>query len=225
MLAISLGAAGTLHAAVEQSAPDGFLLALSMQTRAQPSAVYAALAKPQTWWSDDHTWSGKATNLSFAAEAGGCWCERWAEGSAQHGRVLMALPGRMLRIETALGPLQEFALHGVLTYWIRAGEGEDAATTLDLEYRVNGSSASGLDAGAADVDAVLTLQLERLWRYLETGNPAPPAEPEEKDASSHERAAAAAERAAILEAWRKSAEQEAAAAKKKRAQEPKPPKP
>src|SRR5690606_29968608 len=105
---------------------------------------------------------------------------------------------------------QEFALNGVLTYWIHAGEGEDAVTTLGLEYRVNGASGSELDVAAADVEAMLALQLARLQRFLAGGDPEPPAPAEQEETTSWDRASANAERAAILEAWRQSAERAAA---------------
>jgi hypothetical protein len=101
----------------------------------------------------------------------------------------MAMPGKMLRFRTALGPLQERALNGILTFWLR---NEDSATTLTVEYRVNGSNASGLDALAPSVDEVLGAQVERLRRYVATGNPEPP--PEEKAAAAA--AASAAKEAA-----------------------------
>ncbi len=183
------------HAEVKQAAADGFLVSISAPLAVTPARVYAALAQPARWWSGEHTWSGKATNLRLDATAGGCFCERWKGGSAEHGRVIMAMPDQLLRLDAALGPLQEFALKGTLSFWIRVGD--DGATRLDVEYRVNGASASGLDQFAPAVDQVLDTQVARLKRYLETGNPEPPPPaPAVDDASS---------RAAILKAWEKDA--------------------
>ncbi|WP_395680137.1 SRPBCC domain-containing protein [Dokdonella sp.] len=201
-----LAIAGVAHAEVRQSAADGFLVVLSEPVAATPAKAWAALVQPQRWWSDEHTWSGKAANLSLKPEAGGCFCERWTGGSVEHGRVVMALPPQLLRLEAALGPLQEFALKGVLTF--RIDSGDDGATTLALEYRVNGASASGLDAFAPQVDEVLGQQFARLVRFVANGNPdaPPPVAPPAVDAG-------AARRAGIMEEWKKSAEEQAAADK------------
>lgn len=214
-LALALPAASAL-AEIRQAAPDGFFLAFTQPTTVAPARAYAAVTALPAWWSNEHTWSGKASNLSLKAEAGGCFCERWAEGSAEHGRVLMALPSKMLRLDAALGPLQEFALTGVLTFWIRYNE--DGTARIDVEYRVNGSTASGLDELAPQVDAMLGEQVTRLGRYIATGNPDTPAPPTAEEAAS-----SAAARAAILEQWKREAE--AAAGAKQPATAPATPKP
>jgi uncharacterized protein YndB with AHSA1/START domain len=163
------------HAEVKQSAADGFFLTYSGPVAASTTKAYADVTQIQRWWSSDHTYSGKAANLSIKPEAGGCFCERWKDGSAEHGRVIMALPGKLLRLETSLGPLQELALKGILSFWIKT---EDSATTLTVEYRVNGSSGSGLDQFAPNVDEVLGAQIDRLRRYIATGNPEAPVAPD-----------------------------------------------
>ena len=167
------------RAEVKSSAADGFFLSYSAPVAASTTKTYSDIAQIQRWWDSEHTYSGKASNLSLKAEAGACFCERWKDGSVEHGRVIMAMPGKMLRLETALGPLQERALNGILTFFIKT---EDSATTLTVEYRVNGTSASGLDQLAPSVDEVLGTQIDRLRRYIATGNPEPP--PPEADAKS-----------------------------------------
>jgi len=218
--ALALLGATAAQAEVKHAAPDGFFISQSATVRSTPAEAWAAIIQPQQWWSSEHTWSGKASNLGLEAKAGGCWCERWAEGSAEHGRVIMAMPGELLRLDAALGPLQEFALKGILTFRIRKGE-DGAATALDLEYRVNGSAASGLDAFAPQVDAVLATQFARLQRYLDSGDPEPPPAPPPVPEGTAE----AARRAAIIEEWRRSAEEEAAKAKADKAEPAQPPKP
>jgi hypothetical protein len=100
--------------------------------------------------------------------------------------------------------LQAFALKGVLTF--RIDSGDDGASTLALEYRVNGASASGLDQFAPSVDEVLDQQFARLVRFVANGNPdAPPAAPAADTGAAH--------RAEIIEEWKKSAEEQAAADK------------
>lgn len=191
------------RAEVRQAAADGFFVAFSEQVAAPPAKAYAAIVAVPAWWSGEHTWSGQASNLSLKAEAGGCFCERWAGGSAEHGRVVMALPDNLLRLEAALGPLQEFALKGILSFWVRSDD--DGSTRIEVEYRVNGASASGLEALAPQVDEMLGAQVARLKRYVDTGKPDEPAEADAPMPTPD------ALRAAMLEQWKREAEASKAA--------------
>ena len=161
------------RAEVKESSADAFFLTYSGAVAAPTAKTYADIVQISRWWDSEHTYSGKAANLSIKPEAGGCFCERWKDGSVEHGVVLMAMPGKVLRLRTALGPLQERALTGILTFWIR---NEDSATTLTVEYRVNGANASGLDQLAPSFDEVLGTQRDRLRRFIATGSPEPSAE-------------------------------------------------
>ena len=80
-------------------------------------SVYRELGQGRRWWDPAHTWSGSARNLKLEPKAGGCFCEKLADGgSVQHGRVIFAQPGKLLRLEGALGPLQDMAVTGVLSF-------------------------------------------------------------------------------------------------------------
>jgi uncharacterized protein YndB with AHSA1/START domain len=176
------------HAEVKESSADAFFLTYEGAVAAPTAKAYADIVQIGKWWNSEHTYSGKSVNLTLKPDAGGCFCERWKDGSVEHGEVLMAMPGKVLRLRTALGPLQERALSGILTFWLK---NEDSATTLTVEYRVTGANESGLDQLAPNVDEVLGEQVARLRRYIATGNPEAP--PEEK-------AAAAAETSKVKEA-------------------------
>jgi len=165
-----LALAGMAQAEVKYAAPESMQLLFTERVAAPPSAVYAAIGQIERWWSGDHTYSGDAANLSLAMQPGGCFCERWAAGAVEHGRVIMLMRDQVVRIDGALGPLQNKAVTGVLTFVLKAEEG---ATSLTLGYRVNGATASALDKDAAAVDGVLGTQVQRLRRYVETGKPAP----------------------------------------------------
>jgi uncharacterized protein YndB with AHSA1/START domain len=209
------------HAEIKESGADAFFLTYSRTVAASTAKAYGDIVQVARWWDSEHTYSGKAANLSIRPEAGGCFCEKWKNGSVEHGEVLMAMPGKVLRLRTALGPLQERALTGILTFWLR---NEDSTTTLTVEYRVNGANASGLDQLAPSVDDVLGTQVERLRRYIATGNPEPP--PEEKAAAAAAAkaasdAAADAEIAARVEALKSEIESGAAAPAKAGARKPK----
>jgi uncharacterized protein YndB with AHSA1/START domain len=155
-LAILLLLSPTLAGAeLKQSAADGAFIEHRFQIAATPAVAWQTLVHPERWWPADHTWSGAATNLSLAPEAGGCFCERWDGGSAEHARVAMARPGELLRMRGSLGPLQEMALTGVLTVALAAkGDGTEAVVT----YRLSGDASHKLDGFVAVVDQVIGLQ-------------------------------------------------------------------
>jgi uncharacterized protein YndB with AHSA1/START domain len=161
--------AGGARAEVRASSPDAFQISFTESVNAPPSAVFAAIGQVERWWDGAHTYSGSAANLSVAMQPGGCWCERWAAGAVEHARVLMVMKDQAVRFEGGLGPLQNLGVSAVLTFVLQP---EAAGTTLMVGYRVNGSSASGLDKLAAPVDGVIGAAVQRLKRYVETGKPA-----------------------------------------------------
>jgi uncharacterized protein YndB with AHSA1/START domain len=169
---LALGAAASANAEVKQAAADSFLIVQSARVAATPAKVYAALPRIGEWWNGDHSYSSDAANFSLAAEAGACFCERWSDGSVEHGRVIFAQRDKLLRLSTALGPLQGRAVTGILTFELKA---DANGTLIELTYRVNGASTSTLDKSAPAVDEVLGEQLARFARFVETGSAAPPA--------------------------------------------------
>ncbi|KAF0112911.1 MAG: activator of HSP90 ATPase 1 family protein, partial [Hyphomonadaceae bacterium] len=73
------------NAEVLDANAGGFALKRTYEINAPRASVYRALIHPERWWSSSHTWSGTASNLSMSARAGGCFCERLANGgSVQH---------------------------------------------------------------------------------------------------------------------------------------------
>src|ERR1043165_1484717 len=88
--ALALAAAPAL-ATPSDVTPQSLVSTHRAETSASPAAVYAAFGQVSRWWSSQHTYSGKAENLSLDLRAGGCWCEQWDAGSVQHTRVLFAL--------------------------------------------------------------------------------------------------------------------------------------
>ena len=142
-------------AEVKQSALDGAVIEHRFQIAASPDASWQALVHPERYWPADHTWSGEPGRLSLVPEAGGCFCERWSGGSAEHARVVMARPGQLLRLRGALGPLQEMAVGGVLTVTLAA---KDAGTEAVVVYRLSGDASHKLDGFIAVVDQVIGVQ-------------------------------------------------------------------
>ncbi len=111
---IALLLPGSVHAAVVQSARDGFEIAHSIETTATPLHAYLAVTQPSRWWDPAHTWSGDADNLQLDARAGGCFCEKWKGSSVEHLHVVWATPPTELRLQGGLGPLQALGADGLL---------------------------------------------------------------------------------------------------------------
>lgn len=162
---VSLGAA-TSRAEVRETRENAFTIESIATTSATPAEVYRAIGSVSEWWDPEHTWSGSSKNLSLELQAGGCYCERLADGgSIQHGRVIYAQPGVMVRLDSPLGPLQDMPVTGVLTFKLAP---DGTGTRITMTYRVAG--AFTLEAGklAPIVDQVLGTQLERLKAYGDT---------------------------------------------------------
>lgn len=160
---------GHAHAAVTSIAANGFEMRETLHIAAPPDKVYAAIIAPSQWWDSGHTFSGKASNLTFDAKAGGCWCESLPDGgSVQHLVVVYASPGHGLRLRGALGPFQFMPVDGVMDWSVKS---EGDGTTLTLSYAVGGYAKDGFDSIAKGADGVLVEQAERLKRFVETGSP------------------------------------------------------
>jgi uncharacterized protein YndB with AHSA1/START domain len=169
MVAAAAGlAAGMACAATSDVSSSGFVVTVRVETAASPQRVHEMLAHPERWWSSAHTWSGSASNLSLVTDAGGCFCERWEGHAVEHGRVVHFARGEVLRLVSALGPLQALPVTGVLTF---ATTAKDGRTTLEATYRVSGAPSAQLDRLATPVDGVIDLQVRRLVRAVETGAP------------------------------------------------------
>lgn len=156
-VALTLGLAlpGAASSALLHSAAGGFVVEHKYRIAAAPATAWQVLVHPERWWPSDHTWSGDATHLSLEPEAGGCFCERWADGSVEHGRVVQVRPEKMLRIVGALGPLQDMGVSAALTVTLAPVDGGTAAT---VTYRVSGDASNALDQLAPIVDKVIGQQ-------------------------------------------------------------------
>jgi uncharacterized protein YndB with AHSA1/START domain len=162
--------AAPLRGEVIESTATGFLVRNTAAIKATPAKVYDALTNGVGgWWDPAHTFSHDARNLLLDAKPGGCFCERLPDGGGvQHMRVVYASPGKLLRLTGAIGPLQEAALAGTMTWNLsQAGGG----TTVELDYAVGGFRAGGFRDIPTVVDSVLRGQLARLKALVETGRP------------------------------------------------------
>jgi uncharacterized protein YndB with AHSA1/START domain len=167
ILAAALFLAGPARADVVNADATGFQVKTTLTVAAPPAKVYAAFSKVGKWWNPEHTWSGNSANLSLSTKPGGCFCEKLENGGgAQHMVVVYAAPGKELRLNGALGPLQTEAAIGNLALTLNP---KDDGTELTWVYSVSGYTKGGWTAWAPDVDAVLNEQFTRLKGYVETG--------------------------------------------------------
>ena len=97
-------------AEVKQATPAGFEIESTVTVAVPVDKAWEVLRAPQKWWNPEHTYSGDAAKLYLDAQATGCFCERMGEGatrgSVEHGHIVYVQPPRMIRMTSALGPLQ-----------------------------------------------------------------------------------------------------------------------
>ena len=162
------GGAPALADVVDVS-PTGFQLSITVHLAAPSDRVYAALIQPAKWWNAQHTFSGSAANLTLDAKAGGCFCETLPNGgSVKHQEVVFAAPGQVLRMRGALGPFQASGVEGALTWSLAAMGGE---TNLTVTNDMGGHMKGGFGDWPAKADAMISEQVSRLKKFVETGAP------------------------------------------------------
>ena len=169
VLALLAKMSGIAMAAVSESHENAFTIEATVMVEGTPAETYRALTRVSLWWDPAHTWSGSAANLQLQAKAGGCFCEKLPDrGSVQHGQVIFAQPGKMLRLHAALGPLQGMAVTGVLSFSLAP---DGPGTRVTMTYRVAGAMTMESAKLAALVDQVMGIQLKRLGNFA-SGRPA-----------------------------------------------------
>ena len=163
--ALSL-AAGAASAEVTNRSDAGFSLSYERVVAASDEAILAAIARPAAWWSDSHTYSGSASNISVDLRPGGCWCEALPGGGVKHAEAVLVWPEqRMVRFDAPFGPLQSIGADAVLTMtWAEAADGP--ARTLKWSFVVTGPGAGAM---AEAIDGVMSEQFGRLAAHLSAG--------------------------------------------------------
>lgn len=161
------------RAEIVSAAPAGFSIREVVEAPGvPPPTVWAALSDIGKWWDPEHTYSGDARNLSLDPTVHGCFCEKLGlYAGIEHARVVYAMPAKALRLVGALGPLQEAAVTGSMTWQIDPAGG---GSRITLTYNVGGFADRPLADWAPIVDEMLGAQVKRLARYVTAGNPAEP---------------------------------------------------
>lgn len=159
------------QAEVKATTDTGFNVVHIAEVATEPDVVWKRLIAPKSYWSKTHSWSGSSDGFYIDAQAGGCFCELFQEqgadgktktiGSVEHMRVIFAQPGKVLRMQGALGPLQSEAVLGTLTVAmepLKNGKG----TKLSFSYVVGGHMRYKVADIAPAVDKVLGEQFKSL---------------------------------------------------------------
>lgn len=169
-------AGGPARADVAAAAPDGFVVQSVFEVEASAPQLYQALVgSVGSWWHPDHTFSGDPSRMSIEPKANGCFCERLDAGSARHMTVIYVDAGRLVRMVGGLGPLQDEAVAGSMSW---SFEPIDEGARVIVTYKVSGNSGLGLDQWAPAVDQVLAQAAGRLIAFVTTGSPEPQGDPE-----------------------------------------------
>lgn len=154
-------------ATITDSSYYGFTIRHDAVITCFPDSIYKYLVLDVgKWWNSEHTWSGSSANLIIQPKANGCFCEKLDNGgSVRHMTVVFVEPGKVLRMQGGLGPLQLLAVEGTITFEIIPSL---PTSRVNVIYTVGGYSPTGLGHIAPLVDRVLGEQLKRLKEYAET---------------------------------------------------------
>lgn len=163
--------AAPAHAEVRASSDNGFQIYHVAEVAVPPATVWKRLTTPKDWWSPDHSWSGSTAGFYMDSKAGGCFCELIQEknkagktvtvGSVEHMRIIFYSPGKVLRMQGGLGPLQGEAVLGTLTVAMEPLK-DATATKLSFSYTVGGYMRQKVSSLGGAVDGVLGEQFKRL---------------------------------------------------------------
>ncbi len=153
------------QAEVSGASPSGFTVTQSVTTTASVKHAWQGMTgRIDQWWNPEHTWSGDAGNLYIKLAIGGCFCEHLKpSGEVEHLRIIYFDPGREVRFDGALGPLQSMAAQGRMIWKI---DPVQSGSTITFTYLISGSVDGGFEAIAPAVDGVIQQQIERLAVFL-----------------------------------------------------------
>jgi hypothetical protein len=166
LAALLTGVAAPLAAELRDAGEHGFTAEHRIEVTATPAEAWRVMTGHiDQWWDPAHSWSGEAANLYLQPAHGGCFCEKLPDGGfVEHLRIVYLAPGREIRFDGALGPLQTMAASGRMN-WKISGR-EDGGSTIGFSYHVYGHPPGGLAGIAPAVDGVIGEQLQRLGARL-----------------------------------------------------------
>ncbi len=158
-------------AEVKAASDSGFNSVHIATVNATPEEIWSRLLTPKDYWNKAHSWSGSSAGFYIDAQANGCFCELFQEadangtlktvGSVEHMRVIFAHPGKVLRMQGALGPLQSEAVMGTLTVAMEPAK-DNVGTRVSFSYVVGGYMRYKISEIAPAVDKVLGEQFKNM---------------------------------------------------------------
>ena len=159
LLGLALAVSTPAAAEVVSASAHGFEVRETVNLVAPPEIAWASFGNVRAWWDPEHTYGGKAANLSLDLSLGGCFCERFSKGGGiEHMRVTYLDPGKRVVLTGALGPLLYEATAGVMDVQVKSTAG---GSQLTLDYRAAGFANGGAEKLAPLVNEVLSEQLKR----------------------------------------------------------------
>lgn len=145
----------------------GFEVQESVNLVVPVTQAYAAFGRMGKWWSDEHTYSGKAANIRVSLQPGGCMCEADPKGGGvEHMRVSVVMPNERIVMTGALGPVLYEAASGVMDVKFDKIAG---GTKVTMNYRAAGFAKGDADKMASLVDSVLGEQMKRYRTFAAAG--------------------------------------------------------
>ena len=169
--ALFAATASPAFAEVKSASETGFNIFHIATVDATPEEIWKRLLAPKDYWNKAHSWSGSSAGFYIDAQANGCFCELFQEpdangklktvGSVEHMRVIFAQPGKVLRMQGALGPLQSEAVIGTLTVAIDRNK-YGVGTKASFSYVVGGYMRYKVSEIAPAVDKVLGEQFKNM---------------------------------------------------------------
>lgn len=186
IVALFAATASPAFAEVKSASEAGFNVIHIATVDAAPDVIWKRLLAPKDYWNKAHSWSGSSAGFYIDAQANGCFCELFQEpdangkvktvGSVEHMRVIFAQPGKVLRMQGALGPLQSEAVIGTLTVAIDPNK-NGVGTKVSFSYVVGGFMRYKVSDIAPAVDKVLGEQFKNMLSpFMPVGVEAPNAD-------------------------------------------------
>jgi hypothetical protein len=159
-----LMASSAAGAEVVSVSSNGFEVRQVVNLVVKPEVAFRSFGDVGAWWDPEHTYSGKAANLTLLLAPGGCFCERIPPGGGiEHMRVAYVDPGKRVVLTGSLGPLLYEATTGVMDVQVKSTGG---GSQLVLDYRVAGFFKGGAERLAPVVDQVVADQMKRYRAYV-----------------------------------------------------------
>jgi hypothetical protein len=159
------------YAEVKATSDSGFNVVHIDTVATTPEEIWKRLLLPKNWWNKAHSWSGSSEGFYIDPQANGCFCELFQEkaadgkvktvGSVEHMRVLFVRPGKVLRMQGALGPLQSEAIIGTLTVAMEPLK-DAGSTQVSFSYVVGGYMRYKIADIAPAIDKILGEQFRNM---------------------------------------------------------------